>query len=753
MSTVDVAVLLGAAWGGAVLGQHLTTHAGALLWVVLAVHAGVLLFVLWTRGRCPRGLLVLAALAVAVTSAWGAAVRMDVVRHGPLATLAQGTRTVEVDLVAVSDVRTASDGRAWVLGRLRSVVAGPDAHRWRTRERVMLWPAEGHDVQMGARYRVVGTVRRLEGDLAVGMARQGVAVAVDAWTLQQTAPPPAWLRTTTTVRDRVRDAAARHLPPPEASLLTGLVTGDLTGQPADVETQVTDAGLSHLVAVSGSNVGVVVLATVGLVGGLVRHRRAAWWTALLSVWWFVVLVRAEPSVVRAAVMATLVLLAALVGRLRSTPHLLCTAGLLALLVDPMLAVRLGFILSMAATAGVIVGLGPLERALAAHLPLLPAPLRRILAATCGAQVAVAPILLLAGGTVHPASLPANLVAVPAAGLAGAVGGVMALTAVVAPDVAAVVAVVARPALRVVLLSARVFSGPEGRTAAVVGVLLLGLWILLRTGGARVQARTTGTSMGAVTAVGVAVVGAALLVVSPGSGGALPDTPVLVALDVGQGDALLLGDPAAGWMLVDTGADDDVVARRLGDHGVTRLASVVLTHPHDDHVGGLQGVLQAAAVGAVVVGPRGEGVGTGLAGGPPVVHAAAGSTWQHGSLRIEVLSPPPTGLGGEPNENSLVLLVTTGEGRTALLTGDAEVIAQTRLRDDPRIDVDVLKVPHHGGDTNAEGFLAATTPEVAVISVGADNRFGHPHPDVLADLRGVVVRRTDHDGDVVVSLLP
>ena len=100
----------------------------------------------------------------------------------------------------------------------------------------------------------------------------------------------------------------------------------------------------------------------------------------------------------------------------------------------------------------------------------------------------------------------------------------------------------------------------------------------------------------------------------------------------------------------------------------------------------------------------------------------------------------------------MLRLDADAGGSALLTGDAEVIAQTRLLGDPAIvDVDLLKVPHHGGATNADGFLAATTPTTAVISAGQGNPFGHPHPDVLADLAGVDVRRTDLAGDVTVPL--
>ena len=189
---------------------------------------------------------------------------------------------------------------------------------------------------------------------------------------------------------------------------------------------------------------------------------------------------------------------------------------------------------------------------------------------------------------------------------------------------------------------------------------------------------------------------------------------------------------------------------------------VATHADSDHVGGLDDVLDALPVSVVTVGPRAEDavdlLDTAARLDVPVEEVSAGFTWDHGQFSITVLSPPGTGLGRERNDNSLVMRIDGPPGSpSVLLPGDVEVLAQDQLlrSGDPAVlqslDVDVLLVPHHGGNTSLPAFLTATTPEVAVISVGAGNAFGHPHPDVLANLGGVDIRRTDLDGDVVVSL--
>ncbi|HUG86916.1 MAG TPA: ComEC/Rec2 family competence protein, partial [Euzebya sp.] len=759
--------LLATTWAGALLGSHATLPVqawvgGAAVAAVAAALAAVRLRVLAGRAHpgaapaarrrhAPALLALLLGALLLVSTAAGAAVRTEAVQSGPLRRMADPPRVVQALLVVVGDVHDPPRGGRWVLARLVQV-ARPDAATVPSRERVLLRLPPGSDVAFGATYAVTGLAGVVEGAAAHYFATRGVVVDLRAVDVHLRAPPPAWQAATTWLRQRVADAAHGRLGPAQASLLTGLVTGDVRGQPDGVGEAVTASGLSHLVAVSGSNVAVVVAGVMAaaLLSGL--GRRAGWWMCLPVVWWFVVLVRLEPSVVRAAVMATLVLAAMLIGRVRSTPSLLCVTGLLALLIDPLLVLRPGFVLSMGATAGVLLLTPPFERRLHRHT-FLPSSVRVVLAATCGAQLAVAPLLWVIGGTVHPASVPANLIAVPAASVASLIGGLVTVVATVAPEAAAGLALLAGPALAVVLWSATTFASPAGQQAAEVAVGVLGALIVVRAWPRLpVRLRLAAPAVGLV--LGIVLVGPP----TGGGDGAHPPAPVLMMLDVGQGDALLLGDPQAGWLLVDGGPDPDRLRAALQDHGVGSLVAVVASHPHADHTDGLVGVLQAMDVGALVLGPRGPEaahlVAAAEGAGVPVLAVAAGHQWSHGGMQLSVLSPPPTGLGSEPNDNSLILRVDVSAGRSVLLTGDAEALAQGLLEGEERLDVDVLKVPHHGGDTNASGFLAATTPQQALISVGAGNTFGHPHPDVLAqlaDLDGVPVLRTDVDGTVEVPL--
>lgn len=753
-------VLLAAVWSGALLGAATAwpawwaVGAGMSLVALTAVAAGARPRRRSGTGPCGMRLVAAAAVAAWAVSAWGAAVRTGAVEHGPLATRADARVAVYADLTVVSDVGDGGRGQRWVLARL-SVIGWDAMTPVRSRERVVLrLPADTH-IAYGARYRLHGVAAPLGVSPSARYYRRlGAVVGLDAVSLVQTRAPPRWQRAATQIRTAIAQAAHHHLPPERASLLTGLVTGDLTGQPDQVAADVRAAGLSHLVAVSGSNVAIVAAGTMALSLLIGFDRRSGWWISLAMVWWFVILVRADPSVLRAAVMASLVLGAMLIGRVRSAPQLLATAGTLVLLSDPLLSVRLGFVLSMTATAGVLLLTPAIGRGLAAHTRL-PRGARTVLAATCGAQLAVAPILLAGDGVVHPASLPANLVAVPAAAVASMIGAVAAVVSLVSVPFAAVMAWVTTPLLRVVLGAADIFASAGGRRVSAVSTGIVAVIIPIRAWPLLPTAVRWAVGTGAVGVLAVAVgFGGAL---RPGGPLGWPEEPTLVVLDVGQGDALLLGDPIGGWMLVDAGPDPTQVAGLLADMGIDALAAAMASHADADHVEGMAAVLEAMPVGLVIIGPLGEEATATMtaaaAADISVRTVSAGARWRHGSMAIRVLSPPAVGLGQDRNANSVVLRVDVDDGRSVLLPGDAEVLPQTLLLDEELIDVEVLKVPHHGGNTNAEGFLRATTPEVAVISVGRDNTFGHPHSDVLADLAGTSVRRTDVEGTIQIPLRP
>jgi competence protein ComEC len=295
------------------------------------------------------------------------------------------------------------------------------------------------------------------------------------------------------------------------------------------------------------------------------------------------------------------------------------------------------------------------------------------------------------------------------------------------------------------------------TGPVALVLLAVLTLLVAVAGPRLLRRP-------VTGVGVALLLVVAVLVRPPTFGWPPKGWLLVACDVGQGDALVLHAGPGQAVVVDSGPEPPAVDRCLDRLRVEDVALLMLTHFHADHVDGISGVFAGRRVGAVettrLLDPPGgvdevddEARSAGLEPQP----ATYAATLAVGSVTVQVLWPLPDsptvgpGDGSTANEASVVLLVQTG-GLRMLLTGDVEPEGQAVLaRLLPGLHVDVLKMPHHGSAHQDEPWLLSLDPAVVLVSVGADNDYGHPAESALRPLAdaGAEVYRTDQDGDLAV----
>ena len=526
-----------------------------------------------------------------------------------------------------------------------------------------------------------------------------------------------WFVPANALRDRIRLAVAPHRGGAGA-LVSGFLIGDIDHLPELDRARLTAAGLSHFVAVSGSNVALFLALWWVVTMPLSIHPRLRWCTGLVGLALFVLITRWEPSVLRAASMAGLVL----VGRTAGVPLSgwgslgLAVAGLA--LVQPSIVLEVGFQLSAAATLGLLVGAGSLEEA-------RPRWLMAPLAASVAAQVAVAPLLLAHFGSVPIVSPMANLVAAPLVVAATTTGGIGALTGF---DPLVSVAV-------------RCADGVLWVARFADGFPVLGWW---GSGVAGLVAVMMASRTWRIVGASVGIVMALALVVPTGA-----IAPSLVMLDVGQGDAILLTGPAGARILVDGGPDPRRLAELLRAHRVDELDLVVISHRHSAHVRGLDAVWGQMVVGEVWFVPDVEltPVLDRVASlGIPVRSPLPGERYRVGGIDLEVKGPLRR--YASPNDGSLVLVAVV-EGVRIGLVGDIETWAQSDLGP---LDVDVLKVPHQGAATSDPEWLARSAGSIALVSVGP-NDFGHPATWVLETLSGAgaVVCRTDLDGDLVVRL--
>lgn len=677
-------------------------------------------------------------------------------RDGPLQRLAREHADVTVELTVASDPRTlagsgvAGPMRVALDAHARSVQTG--AERWRvTGTLFVLAPASGWSGLLpGQRLRAAG---RLEPSRDAGS--DGAALFVDQ-PPELVGDPPWYQRAAGVVRADLRRAAT-VLPPDERGLLPGLVDGDTSGLDPVLLDRFRTAGLTHLVAVSGTNCSIL----LGLVLLVLRRARvrpvicAA--VGTLALCGFVVVARPSPSVLRAALMAGIALVSLATGRPRQAVPALAAAVLVLLVWHPQLATDPSFAMSALATGALLLiaprWVGPLRRW---HVPPV---LAESIAVAAAAHLVTMPVIAALSGQVSLVAIPANVLAEPVVPVATVLGFGAALVAPWWLGGGMALAWVAGWPCRWLVAVAERASGLRGATVAWPGGSAGGVALLAATLALLVLAwRAAFWRAGLAAALVILLV---RIPVTTLTRAWPPPGWVLVACDVGQGDALVLSAGPHTAVEIDAGPDPVAVDRCLTDLGITRIALLLFSHYHLDHVGGLAGVLHDRRVDRVFTGPAAEPAsGVELVRdllaprGLSVAVPPVGATFDVGRVHLEVLAPPGPfhDTHSDPNNSSLVLRATVGDVRI-LLPGDSEIEGQqAMLADGVDLHADVLKVPHHGSAYSDPAFLAAVGARVAVISVGKDNDYGHPAPSLLDDLARLAlpVRRTDQDGDIAIT---
>jgi competence protein ComEC len=487
-------------------------------------------------------------------------------------------------------------------------------------------------------------------------------------------------------------------------------------------------------------------------------RRVQAGVAALGLAGFVVLVGPEPSVVRAAAMGGITLLALAAGRARAAVPALAAAVVVLVLVRPGLAGDAGFALSVAATAAIVLLAPGWTRRLRERG--CPSLLADALAVSAAAGLATAPLVAGLNGTVSLVSLPANLLAAPAVAPATVLGlAATVVGALCAPVGEVLVRLAGLPTRWLVVVAERAAALPDGATgwpAGTGGAVLLTL--LLLAGGWSLWRWPRLRPLALAALLGLVVVGWPL---RQAVRGWPPPEAVVVACDVGQGDALVIPTGNGGGVLIDAGPDVGAVDRCLDRLGVDALPLVLLSHLDADHAGGLAGALAGRAVGVVATGQLSPADTRGPAldalvrrSGGTRATLLPGDRRTVGTAAIEVLAPDPRRATWAAAANDLSVVVRiTQHGVRVLLTGDLGAEAEARLvRDGLDLRADVLKVPHHGSADADPGFLAASGARVGLVSVGADNPYGHPAARTLRELAraGMQVHRTDREGDLVVA---
>jgi competence protein ComEC len=739
-----------ATWAGVIAG--LTAAPAVLAGTGVAAATATLL----VARRINRGPVRLAALVAFLCLVGGAAtgwMRAVSALAGPVADLAAAGAVVTVAGVLTTDPSERTTGvgtrrSAYVVGQLRVEEVTGRGTSTRVRSPVVLLASDVQWAELRPGQHVV-----VRGRLEPADGWSDVAGLLRVDDPPDPRGPPGWASAVTEPLRAGLRGAVTGLQEGPRGLVPALVVGDESLMADRVRDDMKVSGLLHLNAVSGANVTIVLVAVLGLARWVGVRGYGLPALGVSAVAGFVLLARPEPSVVRAAVMGVVALVGlTAAGRRRGVPSL-SAAVLVLLFVDPWLGIDAGFALSVLATGGILL-LAPRWRD---AMSWAPRPLAEVLVVPLAAQVACLPVVVVVAAQASLASVPANILVAPAVAPATVLGAAAAVVSTVSPAVASGLGWLAGlPAAWIVLVAEHGADLPGAVVGWPGGVPGITIAAVLAVGSALALPVVLRRPLTATAAGGVVSV---LLVWTPTPGWPPPQW-LVVACDVGQGDALVLRAGESSGVVVDAGPEPRAVDRCLDSLRIERVPLLVLTHFHADHVEGVPGLLDGRHVGQALVSPlddpreQAEEVAAVLSGARiPVAVARAGDQFTvGGAVRLRVLWPRRIIDTGSMANNASIVLDAEVDGVRIVLAGDVEPEAQRALlAAEPGLGADVLKVPHHGSAHQHAELLESLGAAVALISAGADNTYGHPAPATigLLDAAGAEVRRTDLDGSIAV----
>lgn len=753
--------IAGAAWAGAWAG----TDAGSVPAAVALATAGAgLAMVHLLVARTPTRLIALATALTLVVVLALSLVRTQQQANSPLAEWAGERALVDIEFTIRGDPRasaTARFGSRTITAVAEATVVEGRGEAFRVRQQVVVM-GSGDNGRRLARL-VVGTTARASVRLAPP-DRPGPAVAIASLRSppEVVTEPSNAARGIESVRAGLR-ASVANLPEGQRGLVPALVVGDTSLQTDAVMETFRTTGLTHLTAVSGANLTLLLAFLLTAARWVGVRGRWLYLVGLLGVVVFIALCRTEPSVLRASAMG-LVALAALGGHAASgkgARHL-AVAVIVLVLIDPWLGRSVGFALSVLASGGII-GWSAVWRD---RMTWLPTPIAEAVTVPLAAQLATQPVVTAISGEISIVGLVTNALAGPFVGPATVLGFATAGLSVVVLPVAEFTGWLAGWCAQAIIWIAQAGAALPGAAwrwpAGAVGLIVIGAGCVL---GLLAGARVLASRWLSLLVASALVVLVAQPQVTPGWP---PGEWRVVACDVGQGSATVLRAGEGQAVVVDTGPDPALLERCLGQLGVRAVSMLVLTHYHADHIDGRSAVLGRLPVGLVLVSPLASPVPTAaaVAGeaarvGVPVVNARPGQRLQVGEVRWLTVGPISvprvvesvgTVESAAENDSSVVAMAEVA-GLRVLLTGDVEPTGQREIvRSGVDLRADVLLVPHHGSGRQDEGFIRAAGPGIALVSVGEKNDYGHPAAKTLRLLESTSRHtvRTDTQGSLAVG---
>jgi competence protein ComEC len=598
------------------------------------------------------------------------------------------------------------------LVRVIEIKDGTHTYRLRSPARLISSEADFKEILPGQKIRVQVLVQpSKEGRVAALLINKGSFAVVSQ--------PSRWAKSLDRIRDGLRAASGTG---DSGALIPGMVLGDTSLQSATFKNEMRRSGLTHLVAVSGANFAIVstfILYLMQFVFRKIPLRLGATAIFLIA---FIALVRPSPSVLRAAAMAAVLLIAQGTHRGRDSLPALGFAIAAVVVADPWQVRDPGFALSVLATAGLLLAA---PRLVEKFSSVMPKPLAIVIATPLAATLFCSPVIVAISGQLSLMSIVANVLAAPAVAPITIVGFVAALISPVLPSLSHLLLWCVKPLAAFVAWIAAVISDYSVITFAtgakgffiIAGFLALGYF-----------------SNRKIVITGLLIlIAISWLLRFPGGDWQIANC------DVGQGDSMVVNLGGHRAIVIDTGPDPIAEDRCLHQLGVKKIELLILTHVHADHVGGLDGAIRDRTVAAQWFGNVRAGT-------------RATFTSDRGPVTVEVLWPQGQWADeqiSDPNNSSIAVVLRTPDF-SLFAGGDMEPLTQAQIA--PLVGrVDIYKVCHHGSKFQDESFTRALSPTISIISVGAGNTYGHPAPETIQSLTrlGSRVLRTDLDGAIAI----
>ena len=553
--------------------------------------------------------------------------------------------------------------------------------------------------------------------------------------------------------------------PDSKVLVAGLAMGEIADLSEELEEQMRSVSLTHLVAVSGANCAIVVGMVYLICVRLRLGRAGRTVVSLASLIGYVMLVGPDPSVLRAAVMTASVIVMVALGRRTWALNALAIAAIILLIADPWLAVEYGFGLSVLATSGILLLAPAMTQKLSAKMPM---PLALGLSVTMSAQLLCLPLLLQLQPGLPTYSVIANLLAGPMVAPVTVLGILAVVLTPVVPLLVGPITWLASLGTYLIEIVAIFFAelpivyfpwvtGFSATVLSALLILMVSAWL-----------RSNLPRLRQASVAGLVVVAVATLSVPAASeilpGGWPLENWEVVACDVGQGDALViksLGRVA----VIDVGKDEELIDICLSELGVRAIDLLVLTHFDFDHVGGLAGALGGRSVSHAIVSgfpddrpatkssfDQFEEIGT------QVIIAEPSISGSLGEFGWRVLAPTKTASEAQDSNDASVTMVFRSSRLDLVLLGDLGAEGQDRVSKSVMQVIGssknplLLKVSHHGSNDQSASFHQQLKPDLALISVGSENGYGHPGKQALQilDSVGAQVLRTDLLGAIAIA---